>query len=116
MNEYVRPDRQVKAMARKPEITESGGPSNTIRIIKGQRAYSGASRGISVFTSRKACGQTCLLKGNTRSKPLIPRKSVADDRTVRSVEVSGVVLICGVGLDLSKVREHLLEAPLVVTP
>src|SRR5262249_6523703 len=85
--------------------------ADAVGVVKRRGTYPKRLRVVVVRTVRKPRRPTRFVKGDLAWQPRLALKTMRHDRATRAMHVIVEVLI---GLDLAKVGQQLLKAPLVV--
>jgi hypothetical protein len=104
-------DGQVETVPALAQVAQSGTEPDPIVVVGDGRAYTRSVRAIVVRAIWEAGGPAGIVEGLLGRMPLIPSGVMDKYRPVFSMIV---IMIINVGLDLSKIGQDLLEAPLVV--
>ena len=116
LDHHVCPDGQVEPVAREAQVAYGSGPTDAVGIVQGNGPHSGAAGRVVVFAVRVSIVLPGLEPGRVPRLPVLLLEAVADNGAAGAMEVTGIVLVGGVGLDHIEVGHQLLEVPLVVSP
>ena len=107
----VRPNRQVKPMARHPQIADIRAPADALRVVERRGADARRVGIIQIRALGIARRDAGVIERLLRRQPLIPLEPPRDDRPIAAVKIVRKV---GIRLQPPEIGHKLLKRPVVV--